>query len=189
MFVLKRLSCPYPKGGVLLLEQAGKGHNRMAWPCACLGVPIFVERHATRRRGVKSPTHMGALRLLARPNLLFGRKRGNLAPLKRCAMGLRAIKKSPPTPNGADGQTHPHPVGRGQVVYGSVTRRLLGGGLLTHSAFMTPSRRVTSSLNHWRALAVLLNTRFGAPAFLASERTVAWCMSSRVAAAKRETLP
>ena len=43
---------------------------------------------------------MGALRFHARPNLLFGRKRGNLAPPKRCAMGVRDMKKAHPPPSG-----------------------------------------------------------------------------------------
>lgn len=46
----------------------------------------------------------GCVAIHARLNLLFGRKRGNLAPPKRCAMGVRDMKKAHPPPVGQVGR-------------------------------------------------------------------------------------
>ena len=50
-------------------------------------------RYTNKMREEANP--YGCVAIHARPNLLFGRKRGNLAPPKRCAMGVRDKKKAP----------------------------------------------------------------------------------------------
>ena len=72
-------------------------------------------RYTNAKREVANP--YGCVAIHARLNLLFGRKRGNLAPRPRRAMGVRAIKKRPPPPTGARAEAHPVAVTTGRVLY------------------------------------------------------------------------
>jgi len=72
-------------------------------------------RYTNTKREVANP--YGCVAIHARLNLLFGRKRGNIAPRSRRAMGVRAIKKGPHPPRGRGPEAHPVAVTTGRVLY------------------------------------------------------------------------